>query len=666
MLQSGGILTSESLCPHSPTLQSVGEAVLDSTAAQPKPWQVAGRDSRICLCLLSTATAPLQQSEAELSSVYGKHISLALAAHVRSGHSCPGSAATIGGTRLKVSTNSWSVVRQQVLQRDGFRCLACGEQLHSADADIHHLLPRSMGGTDELANLITLCDGCHASHHPTLAGGLARRLIERWAIRLAKWLDREGLISESTGNLGPVLRLFGLERFRPGQLPIILAALAGKSMLVVSPTGSGKTLCFQLPAVLRRNVSLVVSPLKTLMSEQVSDLLRKKIPATFINSDLSREEKETRFSLLSRSAIKLLYVAPERFFVRSETERTRLKRSQPSFLVVDEAHCVDQWGQDFRREYGRLREVREKLGLPPVLAFTATAGKEMQDRILASLGIPEAMVFVRDVDRPNIALLRLECGAERRAFEIHSMLRMPQLQSERVMIFVPTVRVGDELKASLSDLGMEVPFYHSRFGTGWERQELVKRFLGQSLPPVNHIICTNAFGMGLDVPNVRLVVHWQQSASAEDLLQEFGRAGRDGKPSVSVIFHDEKLQGDTKLLKFMATKTVELAPLDEARRAAIMEQRTKRIDQVATMLRSPNCFRKSIRAYFGDSEIQQRRSISERILDWVFGTRAPILKHRACCDSCDAELIKKLGPRAYIAWVVGGQTALSEHMRPSE
>ena len=129
------------------------------------------------------------------------------------------------------------------------------------------------------------------------------------------------------------------------------------------------------------------------MSEQVSDLLKRKIPATFINSDLNVEEKETRFSLLSRQGIKLLYIAPERFFVRSEVERLHLKQSRPSFLVVDEAHCVDQWGHDFRPEYGRLREVREKLGSPPVLAFTATAGKEMQERILTSLGIPDAKVF---------------------------------------------------------------------------------------------------------------------------------------------------------------------------------------------------------------------------------------------------------------------------------
>ena len=546
-------------------------------------------------------------------------------------------------------TPDWSQIRQQVLLRDGYRCLSCRVKVTSAQADIHHLLPRSMGGSDELSNLITLCDGCHAAHHPTLMGGLARRVVERWAIRLARWLDQEGIVVESVGNFGPALRLFGLERFRDGQLPIVLAALSGRSVLVVSPTGSGKTLCFQLPALLRSRVSFVVSPLKTLMSAQVSSLLKLKIPATFINSDLSRTEKDTRFSLLGRGAIKLLYMAPERFFVRSEEERAALKQCRPSFLVVDEAHCVDRWGSDFRREYGRLNEVRETLGAPPVLAFTATAGREMQKRILDSLGIPDAKVFVRDVDRPNIAMLRWECQPNQRATEIASMLRLQQLEGQRAMVFVPSVRVGEELVLQLAEFGLDVPLFHSKLGSSWERSELLQRFLGESTPPLSHIICTNAFGMGLDVSNVRLVIHWHQSASVEDMLQEFGRAGRDRKPSVSVIFHDGREGKDTHRLKFMAEKTVEGAGLEGRTANEMLDLRNHEIDQVAEMLRSSGCFRSSIRNYFGQGGDQAaRRTISECILDWVFGSRPKQARHSACCDSCDAEWIKKHGRLKYI------------------
>jgi ATP-dependent DNA helicase RecQ len=521
------------------------------------------------------------------------------------------------------------------------------------EADIHHLLPRSMGGTDELSNLVTLCDGCHAAHHPNLAGGLARRVIEKWAVRLARWLDTDGQVSEGVGNFGPALRLFGLDRFRQGQLPIVLAALSGKSVLVVSPTGSGKTLCFQLPAVLRRGLTMVVSPLKTLMSEQVSDLLVKKIPATFVNSDLSVDEKQTRFSLLGRGAIKLLYLAPERFFVRSEDERARLKQAKPSFIVVDEAHCIDQWGRDFRREYGRLKEVREKLGSPPVLAFTATAGREMQQRILASLGIEDAEVFVRDVDRPNIALLRWKCAADQRAEKIASLLRMPQLRGGKAIVFVPSTKVGEELQAALRNLGLEVPLYHSRLGNAWERQELVKRFLGQSKPSVDQIICTNAFGMGLDVPNVRLVIHWQQSASVEDQLQEFGRAGRDRKPSVAVMFHNgSRIGRDISRLRFMAEKTVESAQVSVFDRYGMLEQRYHQIDQVAELMKTRSCMRAAISEYFQGPKTTRRPSLSVRILDWAFGNREQAKRFRACCDHCDKAEIRRRGEIGYASRIL--------------
>jgi ATP-dependent DNA helicase RecQ len=203
--------------------------------------------------------------------------------------------------------------------------------------------------------LITLCDGCHAAHHPKLAAGLARRATERWAVRLARWLDRQDAVPEESQNFGPALRLFGLGRFRDGQLPVVQAALTGRSILVVSPTGFGKTLCFQLPAVLRRRVSVVVSPLKALMGEQVSSLLRRKIPSSYINSDIGSDEKRLRYRLLASSHFKLLYVAPERFFVQNINEQQLLRSVRPAleanttgrrqclFLLAAAFFCSGAW-----------------------------------------------------------------------------------------------------------------------------------------------------------------------------------------------------------------------------------------------------------------------------------------------------------------------------------
>jgi ATP-dependent DNA helicase RecQ len=148
-----------------------------------------------------------------------------------------------------IRSPDWGKIRESVLHRDSYRCVECGTPCSATEADVHHLLPRSAGGTDEPSNLVTLCDGCHAAHHPKLAGRLARRVMEKWAVKLALWLDRHGTISEASRNFGAALRLFGLERFRDGQLPVVEAALRGNSVLVVSPTGFGKTLCFQLPTV---------------------------------------------------------------------------------------------------------------------------------------------------------------------------------------------------------------------------------------------------------------------------------------------------------------------------------------------------------------------------------------------------------------------------------
>jgi ATP-dependent DNA helicase RecQ len=245
-----------------------------------------------------------------------------------------------------------------VLVRDGYRCRDCGEPAARRDLDVHHLVRRADGGRDEVSNCITLCDGCHAARHPHLQMALSRRMMERWALRLARWLDRTGELPDETRALEAGLRIFNVERFRDGQLDAVLGALRGESLLVIRQTGAGKSLCFQLPAVLKgQPATFVLSPLKALMVDQVTGLQRRKVPATFINSDIVGSEKEQRYRMLENGGLSLLYVTPERFHVRPQ-EVERLTRQRPNFLVVDEAHVVDRWGDDFRPAYSRIADIR--------------------------------------------------------------------------------------------------------------------------------------------------------------------------------------------------------------------------------------------------------------------------------------------------------------------
>jgi len=527
---------------------------------------------------------------------------------------------------------AWQATRQAVLVRDEFTCRECGVAFPPRDLDVHHLVPRKQGGPDDPGNLITLCDGCHAVRHPSLQVSLSRRVLERWALRMAKLVDRRNLVPSSADDLRNVLAALGVPRLREGQLEPILAALRRESLIVIRPTGAGKSLCFQVPALASVGTALVISPLKALMSDQVSGLQARKIPATFINSSLSPSEKEARYQLLEKGVFKLLYCAPERFnsdLVRSE-EVQRISRLEPSLLIIDEAHCIDRWGKAFRPDYARLGELREKLGNPPVLAFTATAGPSAQDRILASLGAPEAHKFVSDVDRPNISLLRIEEKSDtKRAGTIATMLG--SLASGKAMLFVPTVKIGQRLQSLLRTGGLDLPFYHSKMGTQNDRDVVLGRFTGLIDPPLQAVICTNAFGMGIDVPDVRLVIHWQHPASVEDYLQEFGRAGRDGRPALAVLFTNPKPQDDLFLLDFMAKLTVANSDLDRPEDAVLKEMKAES-QAMNNLARSGTCFRKGLQsAMLGKPK---RRPLSIQILEAVFSKRQRIDSGYFCCDHC--------------------------------
>jgi ATP-dependent DNA helicase RecQ len=282
----------------------------------------------------------------------------------------------------------------------------------------------------------------------------------------------------------------------------------------------------------------------------------------------------------------------------------------------------------------------------------------MQRRILDSLGVADARVFVRDVDRPNISLLRWEAASSKRFMLVEQICLTPIPNGGKVMIFVPTRKVGESLRQYLAHAGLDIPFYHSQLGTAWEREQLVKRFVGESRPAVDRIICTNAFGMGLDVPNVRIVVHWQHPSSVEDYLQEFGRAGRDGRPSVAVVFYSKHSETDGSrdrgLLRFMAEKSVQKVSVD---RQGALDHRLKQIERMSEIVLHTGCFRAALLGYFSAAKKTARRSFSTWLLEWLFAERTGIQRQTACCEFCARTLIDARGRLGFI------QAALNSRLK---
>ena len=529
--------------------------------------------------------------------------------------------------------DDWPEARRAVLVRDGYRCRKCGASNRS-ELDVHHRMPRSIEVDHSAANLITLCDGCHASLHLNLQVGLARRVIQRWSVRVARLVDFRNELPKSIQDLGPVLQELGKSNLRDGQLPVILAILAGENVLAVRPTGSGKSLCFQVPALLQPGTALVIEPLKALMKDQVQGLHDLQLPATFISSDVPLQERRERFDLLEEGTWKFLYMAPERFdrtVISDPSEYDRLIQFRRwNYLVVDEAHTVSQYGDGFRPIYAQLATIREQLGSPPVLAFTATASPNMRDRLCESLGIPGAKVIVENPDRSNIALMRLAYpkSAPQRIGIIVDLLS--KLAGGRAIIFVPTIKEGKKLQAALAARGVNLEFFHSKSHDPAWRDNVQGRFNGRILPPIDALIATGAFGMGLDIPDIRLVVHWQHPFSVEEYVQGFGRAGRDGKRSLAVLFTDEKQ--DVGLLNYMVGK--EDTPFN-----------SERLGEITTMAKMANdrhrCFRDALVTHLvGDSG--PKESLSMRLLDWAFGEKQRTEAALGCCDRCSPQVTRNV------------------------
>ena len=316
---------------------------------------------------------------------------------------------------------------------------------------------------------------------------------------------------------------FHFSGFRKWQEEIIDVLLKKRDAVVVMPTGSGKSLCYQLPALLLDGVTLVVSPLIALMKDQVDGLVQNQVPATFINSALTPSEQGQRLREIQQGRYKLVYIAPERF--RNPGFMEGIQSCRVSLFAVDEAHCVSEWGHDFRPDYLRLKEVAEKLGHPPVAALTATATPEVRRDIITQLGLRKPVTFVAGFDRPNLRFqVKRVAGAEDK---VDAILNLLKKGSQRGIIYAATRKNVETVTQALMFKGYKAGGYHA--GMEMEARKSVQdRFMEGTLPVV---VATNAFGMGIDKADLRFVIHHDIPGSLEAYYQEVGRGGRDGKPA---------------------------------------------------------------------------------------------------------------------------------------
>jgi ATP-dependent DNA helicase RecQ len=332
---------------------------------------------------------------------------------------------------------------------------------------------------------------------------------------------------------GQVLRdVFRLESFRPGQAEVVDAQMEGRDVLAVAPTGSGKSLSYWVPAILGDGLTIVVSPLIALMKDQVDRLVAHGVRAAFINSTLNSTEQRERLEAASRGAYQLLYVAPERF--SRPGFMSRLATLKITRFIVDEAHCISTWGHDFRPDYRLIGDALEACGRPPIGAFTATATPDVRKDIASNLGLRDPLVVVTGFNRPN---LRMEAvtvrGAHDRLEQLHRRLNPGD---GRALVYTGTIKGAESMAAAISRWGYPAAPYHGRLPDA-SRRRIQDGFAAKDLRVV---VATSAFGMGVDFPDIRQVIHMGYPGSVEAYYQEAGRAGRDGQPALCLLINSSK------------------------------------------------------------------------------------------------------------------------------